>query len=769
MKMAIRNVMSWIVLCALLWWVWPQGLWEKVPGTGTVQETKGEGEWVIKWRGRADPAFFRETEVLHRSRPEGLSELMLVRVRRGVNVETWERRWSGHRDVEFLHPNFPYELERVDRVEEKTEIGENFYYLKRIGADRAWELARRKRLPRGLPRPVVVAVVDTGVDLDHPVLKPLLVPGVNVKNRLSPPQDEMGHGTRVAGVVAAVWGAFSGRNGAEIGRIMPVKVMENGNDGEIYYTVEGMREAIRRGADIIVLAQGSWTYSELMVQAVREAEAKGVLVVGAAGNAVYGPDGGIVYDRPLYYPAAIPEVLSVGSVRRDGTHEPSSNSGPGIDLAAPGELIHTAGLSREIDIDSGTSYAAPQVAGVAAMVWQTRPMLKPAQLRSLLCQTAVKPAGQPRWDEQMGYGVVNAVRALESPLLPDRFEPNDRPDDAYPISTGQEMSGVLEPGEEDWFRLSLKNPGTLSLKVAGSSPGVMRLRAVLPSGKSVESDPAVKPFRLTLPSGVVRIGLSGSGDPSRRVSYRITAEYALAPDSFENNDEPWQASLLPVTLGVTAYEATLHRQKDSDWYKLVLPSGGEMEIRVDPLSPRFDPVIYLLSGGTWSGGKIDAGNEGETERAVFPVREETLFFRVTDYGGNRGDVPYRLFIRYRASEGGFPDPGSVSPGAVQVRSGQKVTGRIRDAADIDWYAFDVPREGSFQMVLEAPSGWSGVEWALYDRQLRARDSWSGAIPSGGKKRWRWVLQPGRHYLRIRTVDQGDVPYRLAVVTEKVGK
>ncbi|WP_164491839.1 S8 family peptidase [Staphylospora marina] len=711
---------------------------------GSSEEAETSEEWVIRWNGRADPEIIREAEVIRRHTMQDGSEVMLVRPRSGTETERFVEKWSPR--ARYMHPNFPHRLGEVSG-DSLSPHPEPFYYLKRIRAEEAWRLAETQRHPRGLPRPVIVAVVDTGVNLDHPVLKPLLVPGINVRNKKEPPMDEMGHGTGVAGVIAAVWGAFSGQKAEEIGRIMPVKVMENGDDGEIYHTVEGMREAVRRGANIIVLAQGSWTWSELMAEAVREAEAAGVLVVAAAGNAVYGTDGNIVYHRPLYVPAAIGEVLSVGSVRMDGTHEPSSNAGPGLDLAAPGEWIQTAGLFRDIDMDSGTSYAAPQVAGVAAMVWQTKPTLKPAELRRLLCQTADRPNGEDRWDERTGFGVVNAARALKEELKPDLYEPNDRPQEAFPVSTAHELQGWLEPGDSDWYRFSFRHPGTLTLKVTGGD-AKFRLTALLPDGKRTEAA-TDGPVRLTVPAGSVRIGLSAR-ENRKSVAYRLSAEYALLPDPFEPNEAPWQAGNLPATTGNAAWEATLHRAGDEDWYRVRIPENGRFDLEVRPLSPRFDPVITLLPGKNIPGGKVDRGNEGEAEQISISASDpEELIFRVTDYGSASGDEPYRIFLRRREGEGeGFA--GREMPSAARtLKDGSRWRVRVDPGADRNWGVVELTEHSTVEWSLFSSEHRLHVEWTLHDSGLRVRDSGSGELTPGKWRTWTRVLPPGRWYLRIR--------------------
>ncbi|UUZ82595.1 S8 family serine peptidase [Paenibacillus sp. P26] len=217
----------------------------------------------------------------------------------------------------------------------------------------AWDTAQENR-------DMVIAIVDTGIDLNHPDLKANLVPGVNLVNPKPPPQDDNGHGTNVAGIIAAVGGNDRGVAGMLWkAKLMPVKALESDGSGGEQKLGEGIRYAVDHGAKIVVLSLGLNKYSSYMSDIVRYAEERDVLLVVATGNE----------GNRVKYPAAYPTVLAVGGVDSDGTVDVRSNTGPEIDVVAPWDVFTTA-KGGDYEYKDGTSMAAPQVAARCALLGQ---------------------------------------------------------------------------------------------------------------------------------------------------------------------------------------------------------------------------------------------------------------------------------------------------------------------------------------------------------------------------------------------------------------
>lgn len=737
----------------------------RYPDFGRSQTEKvWQENWIVAWQQKADPAFWHQAVLLRKFVLAG-SEIDLVRPKKGVDVNSWHNSWSAAADVRYMQRDRSYQLNEGGLEGRERESSLSFSYLEQIRASEAWS-----KVPPSSPsdRPVIVAVIDTGVDLHHPDLSPLLVPGVNILNRQEAPQDHFGHGTEVAGVVAATWGGLRREGAVGAGKIMPIKVMENGSDGEVYYTVEGMEAAIKRKADIIVLAQGSWTYSKLMEEAVQDAEKKGVLVVAAAGNAESDLNGNTVYDSPLYYPAAFPTVLAVGSVKNNGLHEPTSNQGDGLDLTAPGNRIATTRLGGGFTTDSGTSFAAPQAAGVAALLWQRHRDYTPGQIRQLLKQTAQKKPGEPRWDRQKGFGILDAARALSGKLKRDPYEPNDERHQAMSLSLDQEMDAVLRPGDRDWFRLELPCPGTLVIHLRQNRGHFQKTRLFVenPQEKDVRSYQlqGMNQLRVPVERNDVFLGFSSpAGDVP--VSYSFQVNFIPRADRYEPNDRLAQAAQLALPGKQEVIEATLHKQGDQDWYRLPLPRSNEAEVKVEPLTPRFDPVLLQMPQDDWHNWKIDQHGAGEAESLRVPGGKGDLLFSVSDYGGNIISEPYHLVITVRPAIGDGKDHSTPDKAAL-LSSAKWVKGALAGGGIPDWYVISSTREETVTFLYQADQPVKRLEWAVYDHYFYALSGGTVTLAKGERFSQTLSLPSGRHYIRVRTEEGGPVLYQIQLKNKK---
>ena len=233
-------------------------------------------------------------------------------------------------------------------------------------------------------RGVKVAVLDTGVDLDHTDLAPVLAGGFDAVEGDGLPDDDEGHGTFVAGVAAAATDNDRGVAGVAWGaQVMPVKVLGADGTGADSDIAEGVTWAADHGADVILLALSGPTNGAVLRSAVEYAQARDVAVIAAAGNDGLGQ---------VQYPAAYPDVLAVSATNASGDVSWYSNRGDWIDLAAPGhDLAGTAmadGPAERYGLLSGTSGAAAVAAGAAALVRGHEPALGGTQVVERLAATA---------------------------------------------------------------------------------------------------------------------------------------------------------------------------------------------------------------------------------------------------------------------------------------------------------------------------------------------------------------------------------------------
>ncbi len=318
---------------------------------------------------------------------------------------------------------------------------------------------------------MIIAVLDTGIDLDHPDLVgtptlPKQVPGWDAVHNDPVPADDNGHGTFVAGIAAADTGNGQGTAGVSWrSRIMPVKVLAangSGNDGDV---VEGIRWAVDHGADVINMSLGGEGRSTAIDQWVDYALDHNVAVVAAAGN-----DG---VDIPNY-PAASPGVVSVGATDHSGQLGHFSNWGDTVDLVAPGMDIASTANGGGYATGDGTSFAAPLTAGVVALLRAVEPGLLARDVGNRVINSAKDVAGQGR-DPQTGRGLLDAAAAVgakprQGVATParDAREPDGTPDRATPVTTPVSAS-IAPEGDVDWFSVQVAVPGTLTFTVTPPS------------------------------------------------------------------------------------------------------------------------------------------------------------------------------------------------------------------------------------------------------------------------------------------------------------
>ena len=271
-----------------------------------------------------------------------------------------------------------------------------------------WALDRLeadKIVPLGDASGQKVAVVDTGVDGGHPDLAGVVLPGYDAFNPGGDGRtDANGHGTHVAGIVAALTGNGAGVEGLARGaKILPVKVLEDDGSGFSSDVAQGILWAIGNGATVVNLSLGAPTTSAVVDQAIREAVDKGVVVVAASGNE--GAKG-----NPVIWPAALPEVVSVGAIDDADARAAFSGHGDWLDLVAPGVQIAST-MNGAYMYSSGTSMAAPYVSASAALLRKRYPALSASQLGEHLRATAedLGPAGK---DDEYGVGLVDPLKAM---------------------------------------------------------------------------------------------------------------------------------------------------------------------------------------------------------------------------------------------------------------------------------------------------------------------------------------------------------------------
>ena len=279
---------------------------------------------------------------------------------------------------------------------------------------------------------VKIGLIDTGVLPNHSDLKDNLISGAdfvggeksypisqyNITDR--DPTDETtmqqggSHGTHVAGIIGAVTNNHQGIAGVNWQtKILPIRVLKK-TGGTSWDVVEGIYYAIDQGVDIINMSLGSPHNSYYQAEAIKKAVEQGITVVAASGN-----EG----NTSVYYPAAYPETIAVGSVGQNNTRAGYSNYGPEVDVVAPGgdygETIYstwgyynpdTGGTITRYGGMIGTSMATPHVSGLAGLL-VANGVDDPEEIKSRIIDTAID-LGSPGKDDYYGHGIVDAYGAL---------------------------------------------------------------------------------------------------------------------------------------------------------------------------------------------------------------------------------------------------------------------------------------------------------------------------------------------------------------------
>ena len=247
---------------------------------------------------------------------------------------------------------------------------------------------------------IKVGVIDTGIDLQHPDLYKLVKGGFNAINVRKSYADDNGHGTHVAGIIAALDNSFGVVGVSSAVDLYSIKVLNSQGSGYLSDVIEGLDWAAKNGIQVVNMSLGASSNVPSFEAAVNAAYAKGVVMVAAAGNE----------SGDVSWPAAYNNVMAVSATDGDNKIAYFSNFGPEIDVAAPGVSIYSTYKGSVYATLSGTSMASPHVAGVAALVLIADGSLSPAEVMARIKATAVMAT---EWDTlQYGAGLVNAYNAV---------------------------------------------------------------------------------------------------------------------------------------------------------------------------------------------------------------------------------------------------------------------------------------------------------------------------------------------------------------------
>jgi subtilisin len=378
------------------------GIFFSLSGMVFISQAQGESKArkIVVFKEGVNEA--TKEDLINRAGGEKIKDLKIIRGKAVWLTPQAEKNLAKRAEVLRIDPDVEvYALENVKIKGVKSQPAQVITWnIERVGATSSWAISTGD--------PVKVGVIDTGIDLNHPDLQANIKGGYNAINPLKSYNDDNGHGTHVAGIIAALNNSIGVVGVGPNIDLYAIKVLNASGSGYLSDVIEGLDWAVKNGMRVVNMSLGTDQDVQSFHDAITKAYNAGVTIVAAAGNS-----GGAVT-----YPAAYPEVIAVSATDKSDAIASWSSRGPEVDLAAPGVSIYSTYKGQSYATLSGTSMAAPHVTGAAALIIDTKKcdlnldgVCKPSEVQQRLEQTAID-LGTPGKDNLYGSGLVNVYQAL---------------------------------------------------------------------------------------------------------------------------------------------------------------------------------------------------------------------------------------------------------------------------------------------------------------------------------------------------------------------
>ncbi|MCR8846556.1 S8 family peptidase [Paenibacillus sp. SC116] len=309
-----------------------------------------------------------------------------------------EQRWRPFKQALTVEEDTRMMINTAFRTTSTGERGIP-WGVRHIKAPLAWSTTTGHRIRIG--------VIDTGADYHHPDLRHSLLSGINFVQPGRPPQDDNGHGTHIAGTIAAANQMYGIIGVAPRALIHPVKSFDENGSAYVSDIVQGIEWCVRNKLHLINMSFGMKTRSKSLLHAVTQATNAGIAVVASSGNDAK--------RKTIDYPARYSQTISVGATDNSRRIAPFSNRGTYVDIYAPGEKIVSAWLHGNYHEMSGTSMATSHVSGAIALLLALKPDLKPPEIKALLRRTSnpIHPLrGRASSNKEYPAGEIDIARLL---------------------------------------------------------------------------------------------------------------------------------------------------------------------------------------------------------------------------------------------------------------------------------------------------------------------------------------------------------------------
>lgn len=452
----------------------------------------------------------------------------------------------------------------------------------KIGSPAAWDITT------GTPSSIV-AVIDTGVDYTHPELIGRVINGWDFSNNDTDSIDDNGHGSHVAGIIAA-----NGHNNIGIAgtswnsKILAIKSLNSSGTGSLIDVADSIIYAADNGADIINLSLAGSSYSQTLQDAVDYAHGMGSVIIAAVGN-----DGSTL----LNYPAGLNNVIGVGATNQSDVRAHFSNFNSSVDISAPGVSISSLGstpLGYTYAIMSGTSMATPFVSGVASLINSIRPNWTPDQIERRLTEAA-SDLGVTGRDDYYGWGRLDAYEAIfETPDLLEIVSVD--PKGAYNPLLGSVLIGYELTDAADIY-VNIINGKEEVVKSLGPISSDIGSGSILWDGKD-ESQTTVEPgwYSLDLYARTL------SGAVNKRVVINIDdAQSLLLGAPFEN-----RSSFNPQAGEMVVISTTISKES---LLGMVIYDSSRDQVNIFPLEKRslIGTSSFIWDGRNSYGSLVSSG------------------------------------------------------------------------------------------------------------------------------------------------------------------
>jgi len=438
----------------------------------------------------------------------------------------------------------------------------------------------------------IVAVLDTGVQASHRDLAGRVLAGYDFANDDSNAADDNGHGTWVAGIIAANPNDGYGIAGISWSdKILPVKIMTREGSGNTADLTSGITWAANHGATVINMSVGGFPSLQYVQDAVNYAWNKGVVLVGAAGNN---------NRQENFYPASFANVVSVSATQVNDEFAHWSSYGTKVDVSAPGASVQTTNCTVCTYADhntwgdhtyiSGTSFATPNTAGVIALIRARYPSDTPAQVVSRLINSS-DDLGYAGFDVRYGRGRVNAYRAVGATVAGparssgDALEPNNSLGAARAIPLGTTRPSIHPAGDVDVFSVSVPRAGRLDVRVTG----VVDVRDYPWNRSTLPIDPIVELYN-SAGTLLKRVDLKGaSGTELASVSVTGPSQIRVRILNFYANGNRLAYSVTPAFVDTAAPKVVSRT-----------PAPGAVSVSNDGVvvTAGFNEAVTGVGGGT---------------------------------------------------------------------------------------------------------------------------------------------------------------------------